>query len=196
MLLNNIIDSKNKMKIIRELSLHENWDYSINELSKITGIHRVRISSAMNPLYNLGVIKIKEKGKVKLISINKENYFVRNIIIDLFEKEKNLAINIANEISKNIKEKNIIAIILFGSAVKDEFKLKSDIDLMIIYNKKIDKKNIENIIEEYNKKGLLISYDIIDIKEFRKLFKGKGASIMSMVKYHKILYGKNILEMV
>ncbi len=196
MLLDNIIDSKNKIAIVRELSNHEDWEYSIGELAKETGIHRVRVSSTIKYLADAGVIKIKTKGKTRLISINKENYLVKTIIIDLFEKEKNLVIDVTNGIAKNIKEKTILSVILFGSAVKDDFRFNSDIDLMIIYNKKINDKKIEKVIEEYNKKGLLISYDILDIKEFKKLFKEKEPSIVTLIKDNKTLYGKKVLELI
>ncbi|MCX6707559.1 MAG: nucleotidyltransferase domain-containing protein [Candidatus Woesearchaeota archaeon] len=197
MLLDHIIDSKNKIKLMRELSLHENWEYSINELVKNTGIHRVRISSLIKELADLGAIKIKTKGRVRLVSINKGNYFVKNILIELFKKEKNLAIDIASEVVKDIKrDKNVISIILFGSSIKERFTFKSDIDIMVIYSKDEHIKNIDKIIEEYDKHGLLISYDTISVDEFKKLFREKEASIVSLVKDNKTLYGKNVLEMI
>jgi len=196
MLLDNIIDSKNKIAIVRELSNHEDWEYSISELAKETGIHRVRVSSTIKYLADNGVIKIKTKGKTRLISINKENYLVKNIIINLFEKEKKFALEIANEIVRNINKERVISILLYGSAVKKDFKFNSDIDLMVLYDKKINDKKIEKVIEEYNKKGLLISYDILDIKEFKKLFKEKEPSIITLIKNNKTLYGKKIIELV
>ncbi|MDD5133501.1 MAG: nucleotidyltransferase domain-containing protein [Candidatus Nanoarchaeia archaeon] len=196
MLLDNILNSGNKLKLLRELSLHENWNYNINELAKNTDIHRVRISSLIKELADSGVIKIINKGKVKLISINKENYFVKNILIDLFDKENNLALHIAQKIADEIKkEKGIVSIILFGSAIKNKFTFKSDLDLMIIINKEIDAKYIENIIKKYSN-GILISYDIINIAIFKKLFKEKEASIVSLIKDNKTLYGKDVLEVI
>ncbi|MBS3163714.1 nucleotidyltransferase domain-containing protein [Candidatus Woesearchaeota archaeon] len=196
MLLDTIIDSKNKIAIVRELSNHENWEYTISELAKETRIHRVRVSGTIKYLADMGVIKIKTKGKIKLISINKENYLVKNIIINLFEKEKNLAFEIADDIVRNMNKERIISVILFGSAIKKDFRFNSDIDLMILYDKKINNKRIERIIEEYNKKGLLISYDSLDIKEFKKFLKEKEPSIVTLIKDNKVVYGKKILELI
>lgn len=197
MLLNNILDTKNKMKLVRELSSHESWEYSINELEKETGIHRVRISSLIKELYKSNVIKIRKKGKVSLVSINKDNFFVRELLIKMFHKEKKLAEEIMAAMVKELKQKkNITSIVLYGSAVKPSFTFKSDIDLMIIYENNINKEEIEKLTNKYANKGMLISYDFIELKEFKKLYSEKEASIITLVKNHKVLYGKRLLEII
>lgn len=197
MLLNKIIDSKNKIKLIRELSLHESWEYSISELGKETGLHRVRISNLIKELYNYNVIKIRKKGKVSLISINKDNFFVRELLIKTFHKEKYISEKTMMQMVKLLKyKKNIISIILYGSTVKSNFTFKSDIDLMIIYEKNVDEKQIEKIIQKYANKGIYISYDFIKLKEFKKLYLEKEPSIVTLIKNHKVLYGKKLLEII
>jgi len=196
MLLNNIIDSKNKMELIRELCLHESWEYCISELAKETGIHRVRISNLVKELYNYNIIKVRKKGKVSLISINKDNFFVREFLIRIFHEEEGIAEKAMNKLVKRLNRfsKNIISIVLYGSAIKSNFTFKSDIDIMIIYEKKTDEKEIEKIILKHMDKGLNISYDFIRLKEFKKLYSEKEPSIKTLVSNHKILYGKKILE--
>lgn len=197
MLLDNVLDAKNKMKLVRELSLHESWEYSINELEKETGIHRVRISSLIKDLYGHNVIKIRKKGKVSLVSINKGSFFVRELLIKTFHKEKNLAGQIMSQMIKELKiKKNIISIVLYGSAVKPIFTFESDIDLMVIYENSINKEGIEKIIKKYTNKGMLISYDFMTLREFKKLYSDKEASIITLVEDHKVLYGKKLLEII
>jgi len=197
MLLDNVLDSKNKMNLVRELSLHELWEYSINELEKETGIHRVRISSLIKELYENKVIKIRKKGKVSLISINKDNFFVKELLIKTFHKEKKLAEEITTRMVKELKtKKNIISIVLYGSAVKPSFTFKSDIDLMIIYENNLNKEEIERLIKKYVDKGILISYDFIMIKEFKKIYSEKEASVVTLMENHKVLYGKKLLEII
>lgn len=196
MLLNNILNSRNKLKLIRELSLYEE-EYCINELAEKTGIHRVRVSNLIDELQKYNIIKFKTKGKVKLISINKENYFVRELIIKLFQKENDLPKKVAKNFVKRVKlPKQIISIILYGSSIKKTFTFKSDIDLMIIYKNKLDEGFIKPFIEEFLKKGILISYDLITLEEFKKLYKQKEASIVTLVKNHIVLYGRRILELI
>ena len=127
MLLNNIIDSKNKMELIRELCLHESWEYCISELAKETGIHRVRISNLVKELYNYNIIKVRKKGKVSLISINKDNFFVREFLIRIFHEEEGIAEKAMNKLVKRLNRfsKNIISIVLYGSAIKSNFTFKN-----------------------------------------------------------------------
>lgn len=197
MLLNHIVDSKNKLKLVRELSLHESWEYSIKELERETKIHRVRISNLLKELYNYNVIKIRKKGKVSLISINKNNFFVKEFLIKIFHEETKISEKIMIRLVKKLKFiKNIISIVLYGSAVKSNFTFKSDIDLMIIYENKINKEEIEKTIQQYMDKGVIISYDFIKLKEFRRLYLEKEPSIYTLIKDHKVLYGKKLLEII
>ncbi len=197
MLLDNVLDAKNKMKLVRELSLHESWEYSINELEKETGIHRVRISSLIKDLYKHNIIKVRKKGKVSLVSVNKDNFFVKELLVKTFHKEKKLAGQIMSQMIKELKiKKNIISIALYGSAVKPSFTFESDIDLMIIYKNNVNKEEIEKVIKKYTNKGILISYDFMTLKEFKKLYLEKEASIITLVEDHKVLYGKKLLEII
>ena len=93
-------------------------------------------------------------------------------------------------------KKNIISIVLYGSAVKPGFTFESDIDLMVIYESNINKEEIEKVIKKYTNKGMLISYDFMTLREFKKLYSDKEASIITLVENHKVLYGKKLLEII
>lgn len=198
MLLDKTLDSKNKLKVIRELCLHENWEYSIDELSKNTGVHRVLLSGLIPKLVSLNVVKIKTKGKSKLISINKDNFFVQKILIELFKREKDLPLLVAQNFVKKLKlSHNVISVILYGSAAKQTFSFKSDIDLMIISKNEIrDKQRIEEAINQFSKKGILITCDFITLDEFKKLHREKEAAISALVEDHRTICGKKLLEII
>ena len=198
MLLDKILDSKNKLKVIRELCLHENWEYSMDELSKNTSVHRVLLSKMIPKLADFNVVKIKTKGKSKLISINKDNFFVRKTLIDLFKKEKDLPILIAQNFVKKLKlDSNIISIIIYGSAAKQTFTFKSDIDLMIASKHEIkNRQQIEKIINQFGENGIMIVCDYITLDELKRLYKEKEAAILTLVEDHRVIYGKKLLEII
>ena len=198
MLLTNVLDSKNKLKLLRELCLNENWEYSVNELSKNAGIHRVLVSKLIKELNSSNIIRIKNKGKTKLISINQDNCFVAEILIELFKKERDFPIKLAQDFADRLKhDTNIVSIILYGSASKNKLTFKSDIDIMIITKAEIrNKSNIEKMAEDFAKIGVLIMYDTITLSEFKKAYAEKESAIVSIVKDNKLLYGKSILEVI
>ncbi|MDP2907970.1 MAG: hypothetical protein Q8O03_08600 [Nanoarchaeota archaeon] len=52
MLLDSVIDAKNKMNLVRELSLHPSWRYSINELEKKTGKETIKLKTNLRIIIN------------------------------------------------------------------------------------------------------------------------------------------------
>jgi len=196
MLLDNVLDTKNRMKLIRELSLHPSWEYSISELEKQTGIHRVRLSSMIKSLYAQNVVKTRQKGKTTLVSIN-GNVLVKEVLIKLFSKEKSIAEELASKAVNAIKtKKNIVSVAVYGSAVKPSFTFSSDIDLMIIHEGGISEEEIEKAAEKITAQGVTVSYDAITLKEFKQLYSEKEPSITTLVESHKVLYGKKLLEII
>ncbi|MDO8721449.1 MAG: hypothetical protein Q7J31_04385 [Syntrophales bacterium] len=75
-----ILSTKNKLTVLRELCQHKGYQYSITELAEKTKIHRVRLFTIINELEQAGVVDTLRKGKVRLISINERNYYVKEIL--------------------------------------------------------------------------------------------------------------------
>lgn len=194
MLLDNALDSKCRLRLLRELATHPDFEYTVGELSNTTEMHRVQISPLLKKLEATGAVKIRRKGKVKLVSINKSNYYVKEFLMKLFAEEAELPIRVAREFAKNIKKKGIFSILLFGSSVKKKFGFKSDLDIMIITEHVINKAEINKIADSFFKKGALITFDTISLREFRKIYKEKEPSIVTLIRNHLLLYGKNPLE--
>ena len=92
------------------------------------------LSRLINTLEKENIIKINKKGKIKLFSINKENLFINEVIIPIFEKEDEFYYNILNKFVKKIKN-YVISIIAYGSVVSGKIKLTSDIDVLVVINK-------------------------------------------------------------
>lgn len=196
-LIERILGKKNNIKVLRHLIKHKNWQFNITELAKDIYINKGVLSRLIDDLEKENIIKVNKKGKIKLFSINKENLFIKKIIIPIFEKEDIFYYDILDKFVKKIK-KNAISIIAYGSVISKEIKLTSDIDILVI----IDKKNkiLENKINKFKKEfldnDLLLRIDLINIKELRKLYKTKEPFMKSLIKNHKILYGKSLMEMV
>ena len=196
-LIEKILGKKNNIKVLRHLIKHKNWQFNITELAKDIHINKGILSRLINDLEIENIIKVSKKGKIKLFSINKENLFIKKIIIPIFEKEDIFYYDILDKFVKKIK-KNVISIIAYGSVVSKEIKLTSDIDILVIINQKdkILESKINQIKKEYLDDDLLLRVDLINIKELRKLYKTKEPFMISLIKNHKILYGKSLTDIV
>lgn len=195
-LLEQVFGSKNNIKVLRHLARHENWEFNITELSKDLIINKGILSRLIKKLKENNLINLNQKGKILLFKINKDNLLIKNFIIPIFKLEENLFDDLIKPKLLGLKSDNILSIILYGSYSSGNFKLNSDIDILIVVKNKI---NLDDRINELKKffleNDLLLRIDVMSSKEFKQLSKIKEPLIVSIEKNHKILYGKNLDEL-
>ncbi|MEK6841380.1 MAG: nucleotidyltransferase domain-containing protein [Nanoarchaeota archaeon] len=197
-LLEQVLGSRNNIRVLRYLVKHLNWEFNISELSKDTGINKGALSRLIKKLKQNNTIKINQKGKIILFKLNKENIIMKNLIIPLFKKEDNFFNQFIRPKLLKLKAKNALSIILYGSYARNDFKLSSDLDLLIIVKSKDTKfeNEIDGLKKEFLDNDILVRTDIMALNEFKKLYKIKEPLIMSIEKNHEVLYGKNLTELI
>ena len=197
-LLEQTFGSKNSIKVLRQLAKHENWEFNITELARDVNINKGVLSRLIKKLNENNIIKVNQKGKIMLFKINKENTLIKNLIIPAFKIEDKLFDEFIKPRILKLKSKNILSMILYGSYAKEDFKLTSDLDLLIIIKNKNDQ--LENEINELKRgfleEDLLVRVDIMTLREFKHLYKLKEPLIISIEKDHKILYGYNFNDLI
>ena len=196
-LLETILGKKNNIRVLRHLTIHKDWQFNITELAKDININKGVLSRLIEDLEKENLIKITRKGKIKLFIINKDNIFLDEIIIPLFEKEANFPKMVLESFVNALKNKTE-SIILYGSFAKGTAKLSSDIDTLVIINEKDNslEKEIEAFKEDFLRKDLLLRVDVMVISELKNLYKSQEPFIKSMIKNHKVLSGKPIMELI
>jgi len=202
-LIEKILGSKTKIALLRILSNHNNWEYSIVELSKDVNLDKSLVSKTIKDLEKDNVVKTFIKGKNKLCRINKENVIVRDIIIDLFDKESKIVEEISTNLLKKIvprKFPSISSLFIYGSIVKGNFTPRSDIDVMVVVKddrKVIDiKKKLEEVSSDFMKDDFMVIFDVITEKELKKLYSNREPAILDIVKFNKLLYGKDVRDII
>ncbi len=195
-LIETILGKKNNIKVLRHLIKHKDWQFNITELSRDININKGILSRLIKALEKENVIKTNSKGKIKLFSINKENLFIRKIIIPLFEKENGFYYAELTRFANAVK-KEVISVIAYGSVVSGTIKLTSDIDILVVTNKKTEnlEKQIDKLRKEFLDDDLLLTIDLMDFEELRKLYNEKEPFINSLIKNNKTLYGKPLKEL-
>ena len=197
-LLEQTFGSKNSIKVLRQLAKHENWEFNITELARDVNINKGVLSRLIKKLNENNIIKVNQKGKIMLFKINKENTLIKNLIIPAFKIEDKLFDEFIKPRILKLKSKDLLSIILYGSYAKEDFKLTSDLDLLIIIKNKNDQleNEINELKREFLEEDLLVRVDIMTLKEFKRLYKLKEPLIISIEKDHKILYGYNFNDLI
>jgi predicted nucleotidyltransferase len=201
MKLDDILDTKSKVKIIRLFtSRREDFMASGREIAKLVSLTPPAAHAALKELHNQDILKRDIIGKQHIYRMNYTSRLVKDILYPAFKKERSIKDDIANFLLKKIKTykvRGIISIILYGSNAKGETHERSDCDIAIITKDVKSKKTIEEIFIEkisaefYEFFGISLDTYIKTEKEFISRLKRKLPPVSTLIKAHAVIYGKD-----
>lgn len=100
-------------------------------VAREAGINHQTCALAIIRLEALGTLHRRGSGKTQLISLNTDNFLVRDLLLPLFRGELELAARIREEIRDGIAGHALCAT-LFGSAARREAEPGSDVDILLL----------------------------------------------------------------
>lgn len=190
MFIENVIGSKAKVKIVRVLA-EVRTAYSLKSLVEETGLSLSITHKAAEELAEEGIlVKIKGTRKERLYKFNPESGFA-SALFELFKMEKTRqrgeviflkTWNVLETVLTSARNK-INLMILFGSQVKGNATLRSDIDLLIIPRR--DKSDLLEQIKEIDPK---INPLFLDLRTFKADIKNKTPFYTSIKKEGLVLF--------
>lgn len=204
MLLNNPLDDIlgqiSKVKILRFL-INSQAQLNGREIAKNVGLSHVKAHTALKELAGHGLINMRSVGNSLVYWLNEEHFLIKEVIRPAFEKENGAFGYIIRIILKEIKPPRPLSIILFGSFAKGSPSADSDIDIMIVYPHQKNKELIAKELSEAEKKitslfGNHLSVALFKIEEFQRKLKKKDNFINEVIRTGKVIYGKNISELI
>ena len=190
-------------KIMELFYNDKNIALHLREISRQTKLHGPSVTNFLNILEKNKILKSKKDGNLKKYSINKSNftYLIFEIFdIEKFEKLPSIRKNAIKVYLDNLPEKPIFTI-LFGSTAKENFKKDSDIDILIITNKKISVEKSEKEVNQLT--SMSISTFQITYEKFLTELKIKednviqsaitsGYPLINHIQYYEVLYNERI----
>lgn len=202
-LLDSFFGSKTKVKVLRRLSLQRGWDFSVVELSADLGLNKGVVSKILNQMEKDGTIKTTRKGKMKLCRLNDENGIIKDLVIPAFEKERDALDSVLKRFLKELgpgRFKSVMSVAAYGSVAKGTFRLTSDIDILLVLRDESEagriKKALDTITGKFaRKEDMVLFCDLMTAKEFGRLYGQNEPSIRDIVRFNKMLYGKDLLEL-
>ena len=190
-------------KILKLFYEYKYKKFHLREICRQTNLHEPSTTKFLNELEKIKILKSEKDANLKKYSMQKNNssYLVYSYFdIQKFEKLPLIRKEAISKYIDTLKEKPIF-VILFGSTAKGTYKETSDIDILIVSNKKIDVTNAEKEVDAIT--GMNISSFQITFKEFLKEIKLKddkviasalesGYPITNHIYYYEVLYNERI----
>lgn len=174
-------------KLLKIFLNNPDKSFYTKEISRNTGLGSGTVNNFLKNIYKDNILKKEIVGNVHLYQLNNESEIAKqmkilNIIIEL-EKAK-----FVEEFTKD--DDTIISIILYGSYANGEYDSKSDIDVLLLADKKKQFTNSIQKLERKTKKT--ISIQILTIADWQKLKEKDKIFYESILQNHFILYGSGL----
>lgn len=180
-----------KLKIIDFLWKNQGRTFTINEIANTLEETYSNVNKIVTRLINEKVLNKSVVGHAFQCIINKESDKARALINlseiekkeEYFKKHEKIAL-VFNDLLKELSN-NTVCVILFGSYAKENFSKESDIDLLILNNKKEDLAPIIRKVSSLHNKE--INPLILTINDFRE--RNNEAVIKEIFNNHIIIKG-------
>ena len=186
-------------KIMRLFYKEQSVRLHLREIARRTNLHEPSVTRFLNELEKEGILKAQKDANLKKYTIqkNKKTYAVFELFdIEKQEKLPSMRKRALTYYQKNLPEQPIF-IVLFGSTAKETYKEDSDIDVLLVVNKKIATEHAEKYVDAQT--GIRISSFQIVFKEFLKEIKlnedkvvgsalATGYPLTNRIFYYEVLY--------
>lgn len=164
--------------ILSEFYKNKDKKIHLRELSRLTNLYGQSICRYLNELEKEKILKSEIEGNLKKYYLRK-NELVYSLLtlfdVEKFQKLPFLKRQAISYFIERLKEKPLI-VFLFGSTAKETFRRDSDIDILLIVNKKIDVRDAQKYSNSQT--GQKISDFQISYLNFKKELKMKEDKVV------------------
>ncbi len=175
----------------------------LREIARQTKLHEPSVTRFLRNLEHEHILKSKKDGNLKkyFIQHNKKTYSVL-VVFDVARQEKlpELRKNAVDRYIQALNEKPVFAL-LFGSTAKETYTDESDIDILLVVNKKIKTEAAEQETQALT--GMKVSTFQITYSDFIRELRLKddkvvqsaiysGYPVLNHIFYYEVLYNERI----
>ncbi len=175
----------------------------LREIARKTGLNENSTSRFLNQLEKSRILQTQKEGNLKKYAVRKNDFVFA--VFTYFDIQKLHALpairkNAIHYFLEHLQEKPIIALV-FGSTAKNTYTERSDIDILLLVNKKLQTKDAESYVDSQT--AIKISPIQISYSEFEKELKLKqdyviqsaihtGFPVSNHITYYGALYHERI----
>jgi predicted nucleotidyltransferase len=168
------------------------------ETARLAGISLRAAQLSLNNLESLKIVNRHYGGREHIFTLNRNNFIVKDIISEIFSAEESFRISVFKLITARLA-KLTYSIILFGSVARQEESTDSDMDICIVYSKRLNEieKAVSSLRDELNHKfGVTLAPFYITRKEFKTRVRKSKSPVDSIIKEGKVISGLSIKSLI
>ena len=195
--LEQVLGSKAAIRILRTMIRYQAKVFAKRGLARTANVSVSETALTIRDFEDMGIIRVQPVGRSHQLSLNRKNYTFKKIIEPIFKAEEDTLYELIKVLKKNLdKKKIIISAALFGSIVKGNEKLDSDIDVLVISNdfdaaSQIISDVLVEVVEVFHAQLAPI---IFSQKKLQS--KKKGNLVRSIIANHIMICGKDLGSMI
>ena len=177
-----LLTSKVRIELLSTFFLHDERDFYVRELERITGEDYKNITLELSNLEGIGLLRSRKEGNLKYYGLNKE-FLLYEELKSIIAKTRGAAPALKEVL---LRQKDIDFAFIYGSLASGENRAKSDIDLMVI-----GKIPLEDLLTLLREPERVLARDInpslYDSSEIKKRLKENDPFITQALNGPKIL---------
>jgi len=188
--LDHVLGTKSKVAVLRHL-VQNDLEQSGREIARAIGLSPKPLNEVLAQLTDEGLLLQRNIGRVYLFRLNRNNRLVAELVVPLFEGEKELLNRALTEVFENVPD--ILSVILYGSVSRGEEGPFSDIDLLVVTD---DGAQAEEILEEravafLRRYGNLLSFIVMSSDEFRQDYREGDDFLREVLSTGRVITGRS-----
>ena len=165
-LLDDILDSKAKIRILRMLFRYPGREFTEREIAQLIGMSPNTVNLALKDLRKTNVFLFKRIGRAHSLKCNRDSILF-DIFSNLFKSEEQIKEALFDILQRNLVD--IGSCIIYGSFAKGDEEFDSDLDILIVTKNKLKAEDHVNeasaeILQYFS---IVVSPVILTEKEFK-----------------------------
>ncbi len=133
--LEEVLGTGERVKVLRVLVKYPK-EFTSRELSSYCGVSVRGVIDILTLFERHGFVNSRRIGKSIVWKINKNSYLVKSLILPIFEAEADIVDSLKQKISAIVEGSPVKKAVIYGSIARGEERPDSDIDLLLVVEKR------------------------------------------------------------
>lgn len=130
-MLEEILGSPTKIRILRVLWVSPHRERTIRELARALGLSVGTVHPAVGQLAGTHVIRTRRTGRAVVVSANPA-HVLYSALASLFRAEATAFVPVAEAFAESLPSQGLSGVVLYGSVARGEAGPRSDVDVLVV----------------------------------------------------------------